>query len=261
MGPLVLTYHADVVWVSDITSRAYRSVHKLLHTSTPRVIVHTADYRARCGDYGRRIEVVPPPGTDFESPRDIVTRKDSRFRVLFVGQLRPYKGVSLMLSVASQLPNVDFVVCGVGRLERELKMRFLKLPNVQFLGQLSLSELLREYSRAHVVCLPSVSTMEAYGVALLEGATFGAVPVASDLPGVRENVALLGGSAFRVGDRSDLYTKLRALAASPAEWWAQATECRQRALRYSETHTVAWHAEEHERIYLDAIASTRASVT
>ena len=62
--------------------------------------------------------------------------------------------------------------------------------------------------------LPSTNRREAFGLVLLEGMAAGCVPVASDLPGVRD-LARSNGLLVAPGDAQDLRWALQALAARP----------------------------------------------
>ena len=94
-------------------------------------------------------------------------------------------------------------------------------------------EALVDAYRAHDVCvLPSTNRQEAFGLMLLEGMAAGCVPVASDLPGVRD-VARSNGMLVAPGDAQDLRWALNALAARPAWSRRLQTEAIEAATRQS----------------------------
>jgi glycosyltransferase involved in cell wall biosynthesis len=246
---LVLTHHCDVEWLSKSFSSAYRSVHKLLHGRTDCIIVTTEDYRALYGPTRARVEVIWHAGPSWEVGDEVIDQKDPGFRVLFVGQLRPYKGIEHLLYIAPRLPGVQFAIVGGGRLAPELNRIARSYQNVEMLGNLGTQELREQFRRAHVICLPSINRMEAYGIALVEGANFGAVPVASDLPGVRENLRILGGDSFPVANDTALQSAIKTLAESPGLWKSRAKMSLARAKEYGRVYTVDRFVKEHEKIY------------
>ena len=97
----------------------------------------------------------------------------SRFTVLFVGRLyrRKRLGVLLRAAVAlgGRIPGLEIRIAGDGpcapalhRLSRELQLD----RTVAWLGGISRAEILAEYNRADLFCLPSVQ--EGFGIVLLE---------------------------------------------------------------------------------------------
>jgi rhamnosyl/mannosyltransferase len=114
--------------------------------------------------------------------------------VLFVGQMRPYKGIEWLLPAVARQREIDLTLVGGGPHLREYQMRAVDLGsnNVRFLGRISDADLQVQYSRSDVIVLPSVTRAEAFGLVVLEGMAVGCVPVVSDLPGVRDLVAHTG---------------------------------------------------------------------
>jgi glycosyltransferase involved in cell wall biosynthesis len=96
-----------------------------------------------------------------------------RFTVLFVGRLYRRKRVDVLLraavALASRIPGLEIRIAGSGPCAPELHRfsRESKLDcTVVWLGGISRAELLAEYNRADVFCLPSVQ--EGFGIVLLE---------------------------------------------------------------------------------------------
>jgi glycosyltransferase involved in cell wall biosynthesis len=252
---LVLTYHSDNSWLSERLSAAYLQVHRLLHSHTPVVIVETRTYADRLSGMGGRIVTIPPPGpTEVSAPQQEDDDID-KFRVIFVGQLRPYKGVEVLLAAARALPMVDFVVVGRGPLEAKVSRCAKALPNVEFLRGVERDRLIRLYRTSHVVCLPSVNTSEAFGICLLEGATQGAVPIASSLPGVAENVRQLGGELFSPGDWRQLRDVIGALATNRAHLAERAVESVRLSAEYNRKHTPETYVQDHLLAYNSSLQS------
>jgi rhamnosyl/mannosyltransferase len=147
------------------------------------------------------------------SSQTFVPRSAEKLRVLFVGQMRPYKGVETLLAAVAGQPWLELTLVGKGT-ELANYQRLadrLSVTNATFTGRLSDAELNRQYCSNDVVVLPSVTRAEAFGLVLLEGMAAGCVPVASDLPGVRD-VAGPTGVVVPPRDPKALRQALRELA-------------------------------------------------
>jgi glycosyltransferase involved in cell wall biosynthesis len=218
---LVYTHHSEIE-LSGLRPlcNVYNSMHSRLMRAADGVVVSTpsyADAALRAG--ARTVRIVPHGVDELDSmPTEQVLRAP-RFTVAFVGQLRPYKGVDILLQAAAALPDVDFDICGTGHQEDDLKAlaEQLGLGNVRWHGSVSNAEREAVLRRAHVVCLPSLTRAEAFGIVLLEGMRCGAVPVASNLPGVRD-VAGATGLLCQPGDPRSLVQALCYLRDDPSEW-------------------------------------------
>ena len=104
-----------------------------------------------------------------------------------------------------------------------------------------------------MVVLPSVTHAEAFGLVLLEGMAAGCVPVASDLPGVRD-VAGPTGLVVPPGDPDALRTALRGLACGGAR-----LEQLQDA-SWLAAQTLTWErcVASYEQVLLNAVRSRYA---
>ncbi len=85
-----------------------------------------------------------------------------------------------------------------------------------FRGRVSDAELAAAYRDHDVIALPSITKAEAFGLVLLEGMASGCLPVASDLPGVRD-VAGPTGVLVGAGDVAELRSVFQHLAKHPEE--------------------------------------------
>jgi glycosyltransferase involved in cell wall biosynthesis len=246
---LVLTFHSENEWISHSISRAYLALHKLIHNRTAKVIVETSTYRERYKSRSNAPEIIPPPGPQWESPASTLSQKNHKFTVVFVGQFRPYKGIGILLKAAEEMPSIQFVFCGRGRLDWSLREAVTGRSNVIFRGALDEADLQDAYRSAHVVCLPSLNTSEAFGVSLLEGATCGAFPVGSALPGVTEHVESLEGETFPSGDVRSLVSALKRLSENRDYWARRAIRSMDRAAEYNRSHTPEWYCTAHEALF------------
>jgi rhamnosyl/mannosyltransferase len=131
-----------------------------------------------------------PLGVDSEAFRgERVPHSD--YRILFVGQMRPYKGLKLLLKAVEGL-DLTLNIVGDGPDRRSYEEYARRLRKVRFHGAVPDEALRRLYLESDVLVLPSFSMNEAFGLVTLEAAAAGCVVVASNLPGVRDLVGEFG---------------------------------------------------------------------
>ena len=140
--------------------------------------------------------------------------------IAYVGRLRRYKGVDLILHAVARMQDrrVEVEIAGTGddRLRLEALAASLDLGRrVRFLGFVSEAEKSALLRRAWIVSL--TSPKEGWGITNLEAAACGTPVVASDSPGLRESV-LDGRTGFLVthGDVSALAAACDRIIADPA---------------------------------------------
>jgi glycosyltransferase involved in cell wall biosynthesis len=193
--PIVYTHHSALqIKGLERLCAAYDRVHAALSARVALTVTSSRYYADLLGaPKGRPVRVVPW-GVDVR-PSRLPTRGGRRpLRVLFVGQMRPYKGVEWLVSAVAGCHEIELVLVGSG--EHLSDYRLLAADqgatNVQFAGRMSDGDLLAQYDRSDVIVLPSVTKAEAFGLVVLEGMAAGCVPVVSDLPGVRDLVSRTG---------------------------------------------------------------------
>jgi rhamnosyl/mannosyltransferase len=246
---LVLTYHANVEWVSHSVSQFYLWIHNIVQRRAEAVVVESDEYRRLLADVGFHPEVIRLPFTIARRENGGGRSAQDPFTVLYVSQLRAFKGIRLFLMAAKICPKISWVIAGGGYLESGVRDAAARLPNVTFLGTVPENQLPQLYARAHVICLPSINTTEAYGLSLLEGSAFGAVPVATDLPGVRENIGILGGFTFRRGDFRALSEIVRDLECDRSRWDRMSATATENARTYGRQFTPHRYVAEHEALF------------
>lgn len=124
---------------------------------TSRALARHRD-RCRVVPYG----ILSSAGPPLERMRDCV---------LFVGRMREYKGLPVLLEAVARVPRLRLRLVGSGpersRLEADVVRRGL-VDRVQFLGEISPAALDAELRRTRALVLPSTRRSEAFGIVLVE---------------------------------------------------------------------------------------------
>jgi O-antigen biosynthesis rhamnosyltransferase len=188
--PTVLTYHSDIVRQQRLL-RAYRPLMNCLLGSIDRIVATSPNY-LETSEILRRFHAktsVIPIGLDRSTyavpSNELLTRWRARLGdrfFLFVGKLRYYKGLHILLDAISGT-DLTVVIVGSGPMEQELRAqaRRLKLSNIFFLGQLSDEDKAALLALSFAVVFPSHLRSEAFGISLLEGAMFGKPMISSEI--------------------------------------------------------------------------------
>ncbi|HEY2193344.1 MAG TPA: glycosyltransferase [Actinomycetospora sp.] len=227
--PILYTHHSALaVRGAETASRLYNRLHRVLSGRADRILTTSEHYAAleRRAD-GPPVEVVPW-GVDVR-PRPLRPHRDEApLKVLFVGQMRPYKGLEWLIPAVAGRPGLELTLVGDGAHRHEYETLAGSARNVLFTGRISDDDLHRAYDTHDVVVLPSVTQAEAFGLVVLEGMAAGCVPVVSDLPGVRDLVSDTG-PVVPTRDAAALAAALDGLAADRPRLAALGHRARRRA--------------------------------
>lgn len=208
---------------------------------TPVVAVSpsTRDDLVRRGLDTHRIAVIPNGiDTDHYAPGPGTPPFDEP-TLLYLGRLKRYKGVDLVMKAVARLRQegvpVRFVVGGKGddrpRLE-ELARRLGIVEAVEFRGFVSDAEKVELFRRAWVHVL--TSPKEGWGITVLEAAACGTPTVASDAPGLRDSVVDgVTGHLVPHGDVEALADALRELLDDDEERTRLGAAAREHAADFS----------------------------
>ncbi len=120
-------------------------------------------------------------------------KKTVRPTVLYLGRLKPYKSVDVLVKafaqVATRRPDAQLVVGGTGEAMEDLKGLTAKLKiasKVKFLGYVPEPRKIRLMQQAWVFVNPSYA--EGWGITTIEANACGTPVIASDVPGLRDSV-------------------------------------------------------------------------
>jgi glycosyltransferase involved in cell wall biosynthesis len=218
--PVILTYHNDAESVMDwsvakAAARVYARLCVPVVAMADSIVCATDSYGTSSlvlKHFKGRVEVIPL-GVDiarFANTRSRLT-SNGRKEVLFVGQLKEYKGVSFLIEAIAKLrrggTNVALSIAGDGPSYPRLKAMVETLgigDAVRFLGNLENPELVDSYDSCDLVVLPSISRREAFGLVQLEASAAGKAVVASDIPGVSDVNKKVGGYLAKPSDADSL---------------------------------------------------------
>lgn len=132
---------------------------------------NSADIARKMGMKKEKIDFAYP-GINWEDYNVNMERKD---RVLFVGnysmneEMIKTKGLDYLVSVAKKMKDMKFVIVGGGKGLEHLKEN--SPSNVKIAGPLNKENLIKEYNKSSIFCLPSLN--EGFGFTILEAMASG----------------------------------------------------------------------------------------
>ncbi|TVY09777.1 glycosyltransferase family 4 protein [Paenibacillus cremeus] len=218
---LIVTYQCDVNLSKSVLNKliiAFMDLSSLLSFSRARSIVVSSL------DYARNSRILPKfsekwveihPTSPFYAKIETKNHMDVNNRSIaigFCGRIVEEKGIDVLLKAAPQikqlLPNVEFIIAGDyksvagGSVYDKLKNEIgWDETYVKFVGRLDENDLINFYKSIDVFVLPSINSLEAFGMVQVEAMLSGTPVVASNLPGVREIVNKTGmGKIVEPGD-------------------------------------------------------------
>lgn len=200
----VLSYHADITR-QRLLGIIYRPLLRRIVSHMDAVIVASkelANSSKTLTGFTSMVHVIPY-GVREMSDGGPVNRKRSCF--LFVGRLRRYKGLSVLLDALAQTQGLELRIVGSGPLEDDLVRRCTRLglgARVTFLHDLPDAELDREYRSARALVLPSIDRSEAFGIVLAEALRCGTPCISTDV-GTATSWVNIGGRTGLVVPPSD----------------------------------------------------------
>lgn len=234
-APIIYSHHCEIaIPRKDRICHLYNSLNRKLSLISDHIVVSTPSYAHLFRSKERENVSIIPWGV---SPRKISIKTDG-FNILFIGQMRPYKGLETLLNAVAHNTAVRLDIIGDGYLLNHYRemIRKLNLNNVRILGRVSDDVIENALKRAHVIVLPSLTKAEAFGLVLLEGMSAGCVPVASRLPGITDVIGK-AGYTFEPGNDRELSSVLSELQnnRSKLNSLSEASRCRSEQFSWSKT--------------------------
>jgi O-antigen biosynthesis rhamnosyltransferase len=263
--PAVITYHSDIIRQKGWRV-IYRPLEKLFFNSVDAIVSTSPNYMATSPilqRYKDKVHVIPIGIDEAQYPKASQERKSywrqrfgERF-FLFVGMLRYYKGLHILLE-ASPGAEYPILVVGAGPIERDLRAQaeHLKADNVHFLGALPDEDKVALLELAVGAVFPSHLRAEAFGIFLLEAAMFAKPLISSEIGTGTSYVNIDGetGIVVRPSDPSALRRAMDFIWAHPDK---AALFGKNSRLRYQSFFTAQAMAKEYLSVYRSIIAGRR----
>lgn len=223
---LIVTYQCDVnlpktllnnfiVRIMDISNNlCLKNARKILVTSKDYAMHSRIAYR-----YAEKIIEAGAPIKEYApSPYKDKSNKKS---IGFCGRIVEEKGIDVLLKAYEKLrikrSDIQLIIGGDyekiagGSIYSKLK-KYIEnnhIEEVNFLGAIPEEKMAAFYSSLDVMTLPSINSLEAFGMVQIEAMLCGTPVVASDLPGVRTIIQKTGmGEIARQSDVDDLAEKI-----------------------------------------------------
>ncbi|MFZ6773960.1 glycosyltransferase family 4 protein [Undibacterium sp. SXout7W] len=262
--PSVVTYHSDIVRQKNLL-RLYAPLKHCFLKSVSRIVATSPNYLATSPvleqykdkteiiTYGLDKSIYPVPSVDLLNHWR--QKVGDRF-FLFVGMLRYYKGLHILLEAVAGT-NFPVVIVGDGPEETELKRQALALglSNVHFLGALPEPDKVALLTLCYAFVFPSHLRSEAFGISLLEGAMFGKAMISSEIGTGTTYINIANQTGLTVPPNSpvELRTAMQYLLDHPmivAEMGKHAEQ------RYQELFTAEKMSANYSRLYQEVQAKS-----
>jgi glycosyltransferase involved in cell wall biosynthesis len=255
--PSVVSYHSDIVRQRHLL-RLYQPLKHRFLRSVDRIVAASPNYLAsspvldryrdktRVITYGLDKNTYPQPDPDRLAHWR--ARVGPKF-FLFVGVLRYYKGLHVLLEAAAGT-DYPIVIVGTGPVEQELKEQALRLglKNVMFTGALDEPDKIALLTLCYAMAFPSHLRSEAFGISLLEGAMYGKPMISCEI-GTGTTYINIDGDTGLVTPPSDPL----ALRAAMRTLWDNPELARQMGrraeARYQELFTSEQMAADYTALY------------
>ena len=248
--PTVLTYHCDLRLPAGLVNRIGDIVvpiaNRIAVAVSDRVVAYTEDYAKHSpllAGKMHKVSVILPPVEVAE--RDEGRLQAFRARHLpdgspvigMASRLATEKGVEILLRALPRIlerhPNTHVLFAGqhedvLGEADyarRLAPMLQQYADHWSFLGVLAPREMVSFYNMCDVTVLPSLNSTESFGLVQIESMICGTPVVASELPGVRQPVAMTGmGRNARIGDPYDLAAAILQVIENPEDFSGNSAE-------------------------------------
>lgn len=199
-GPLVTTYYCDVNLTPGVLNRTAivvldQSARLACRRSSGVTVLSTEYARAsRLSKTLARASATPVPPPCVSRPPGLPTYRDGDgWHVGFIGRMVEEKGVEYLVRAFRSIADPDARLLLGGDYERiaggsvieRIRAAAGKDPRIKLLGFLPDDRVADFYASLDVFVLPSVNSLEAFGIVQVEAMFAGVPVVVSDLPGVR----------------------------------------------------------------------------
>jgi rhamnosyl/mannosyltransferase len=266
--PTVVTYHSDIIRQKTLL-KLYRPLKQQFLKSVDAIVATSPNYLASSSvlsRYADKVRVIPI-GLDKETYPQPTADRLQYWRnklgpkfFLFVGVLRYYKGLHILMEAAAGT-SFPIVIVGAGPIEQELRQQAanLGLVNVHFLGFLDDGDKVALLTLCYAVLFPSHLRSEAFGISLLEGAMYGKPLISSEIGTGTTYVNIAGETGLVVppSDSNALRAALQYLWDHPQIAARMGERVEQ---RYWQHFTARQMAKSYVDLYGELIAKKRQAI-
>lgn len=188
--PTLVSYHSDII-KQKYFLKLYKPLKNIFLGSVDHIVAASPNYLASSEvltKFKNKTSVIPYgldknsyPSVSAEKLKYWKNRFGSQF-FLFVGVLRYYKGLHILVDAARNL-DYPIVIVGSGPIEKKLKnqAKNLGIKNIHFVGHQSEEDKVALLELCYAVVFPSHLRSEAFGISLLEGAMYGKPLISSEI--------------------------------------------------------------------------------
>ena len=188
--PYIVTYHSDII-KQKMLLKLYTPLKRYFLEGAKQVIATSPNYLKSSPvlpSIEGKVTIIPIGITNSSYPSASESRRlfwSSKFPdrfFLFVGVLRYYKGLHILLEAATRF-KYPVLIVGSGPIENELRRESVErgVTNIHFLGHIDEEDKLALLELCFSIVFPSHLRSEAFGVSLLEGAMYGKPLISSEI--------------------------------------------------------------------------------
>lgn len=187
--PSIATYHSDIVRQKNL-HQIYKPLEKWFFSAMDRVVCTSPNYLETSENLNilrSKVDIVPLGIDEALIPQEAQNRQSfedcpKEPFILFIGVLRTYKGINILLE-AAKFVRGTIVVAGGGELLWPLRVRLKKekIDNVVLLGEVSDFKKFGLLSKCRALVLPSNQRTEAFGIVLVEASMLGKPMISTEI--------------------------------------------------------------------------------
>lgn len=240
-APLVVTYHCDVNLPDSAFNRFQVAMldrsHRHAFERAAAICVTSEDYATSsrlAADLAGRTTEIPPPSL-LRPPGEPTFRDGPGLHVGFLGRIVEEKGLEYLVAGFRELgPDArlliggDFAKVAGGSVLEKVTAAIDDDSRIRMLGFVPDAALSDFYASLDLFALPSINSLEAFGIVQAEAMMLGVPALASDLPGVRVPVRSTGfGTLVAPRDAGAITAGLRRLETAELDRAAGAARAQQ----------------------------------
>lgn len=180
--PQISTYHSDIV-KQKLLKTILKPIDNAFLSKMDKIISTSFQYASSSENlkkFSKKVEVVPicldenlyPKSENSECNK--IKKEFGNDFFLFIGQLRYYKGLHLLLEAMKSL-KTNLIIIGTGPLEKKIRtiIRKKAIKNIHLIGSVDDQTKVNYINSCYSLVLPSHLRSEAFGISLLEGCMMG----------------------------------------------------------------------------------------